>query len=428
MSYKPIRKLVAMDSSGRSAQQIAREFYDVRLQSDSAVRSHIVLPNGYEAFCMVTADIARLIEEIYGIDRAIEKLWGKLPSYAQDIFLENLVAREIEKTNAIEGVNSTWQESWKAVEAVKKPRKRVVRFEKLARLYLNVGDDVALPHTLREVRDIYDSVVCGELNEADKPDGELFRAGDVVVSDPSRVEPVLHGAKPQNVEKMMSKWLELIRENVLPPLICAAMSHFIFETIHPFYDGNGRTGRYLLTMQLGGVISRPVAVSLSYEIAQGKTRYYKAFAQAQNPLNCSELTDFVKVMLEFIRDASRTVLEKLHEGERRGLDQESGSQLECMIRLFMAQDVYGTNHGAERGMSIGEISLRLDINRNRVSEELKKLKKLGERAAMRDRRAKNAHILPREYSALEIVTQEFLMDRVLHEEKGSGQKAGKYYL
>ena len=49
------------------------------------------------------------------------------------------------------------------------------------------------------------------------------------------------------------------RTGVIDPVVAAAMSHYHFETLHPFRDGNGRLGRFLIVLHLQstGVLSEP---------------------------------------------------------------------------------------------------------------------------------------------------------------------------
>jgi Fic family protein len=61
----------------------------------------------------------------------------------------------------------------------------------------------------------------------------------------------------------------------LDPLIKVGIIHFQFESIHPFYDGNGRTGRIIniLYMVLEGLLELPV-LYLSHFIIRNKATYY----------------------------------------------------------------------------------------------------------------------------------------------------------
>lgn len=79
---------------------------------------------------------------------------------------------------------------------------------------------------------------------------------------------------PEDVDDLLSDLCEAINDDRLPPLVQAAVVHAQFETIHPFDDGNGRTGRALIHVVLRrrGLAPRylpPISVAL----AAAKTRY-----------------------------------------------------------------------------------------------------------------------------------------------------------
>ena len=70
-------------------------------------------------------------------------------------------------------------------------------------------------------------------------------------------------------------WLRTDHSGVIDPIVAAAMSHYQFETLHPYFDGNGRIGRLLIVLYLQqvGVLSEPtLAVSPWFEAR--RTQYY----------------------------------------------------------------------------------------------------------------------------------------------------------
>ncbi|MDR2196169.1 MAG: Fic family protein [Gallionellaceae bacterium] len=79
------------------------------------------------------------------------------------------------------------------------------------------------------------------------------------------------------IEKLMADLLVFMHEeDELDPLLRMAIAHHQFESIHPFYDGNGRTGRILnlLMLQRQGLLDLPV-LYLSRYITSTKDQYYR---------------------------------------------------------------------------------------------------------------------------------------------------------
>jgi Fic family protein len=86
---------------------------------------------------------------------------------------------------------------------------------------------------------------------------------------------------PEHVIPLLDDLCASIRDDILPPLVQAALVHAQFETIHPFADGNGRTGRALIHVVLRrrGIATRfvpPISVALATErerYIEGLTRF-----------------------------------------------------------------------------------------------------------------------------------------------------------
>jgi Fic family protein len=86
------------------------------------------------------------------------------------------------------------------------------------------------------------------------------------------------------VESLMGNLVEFLHaEDDLNPLLRMAIAHHQFESIHPFYDGNGRTGRILnlLILQREGLLDLPV-LYLSRYITTTKGEYYRLLQETRD--------------------------------------------------------------------------------------------------------------------------------------------------
>jgi len=90
------------------------------------------------------------------------------------------------------------------------------------------------------------------------------------------------------------------------PLIKMAVIHYQFETIHPFYDGNGRTGRIinLLYLVMEGLLTLPV-LYLSRYIIRNKGEYYR---QLQSVRDTDEWEPWILYMLEAVEQTSQQTI------------------------------------------------------------------------------------------------------------------------
>jgi Fic family protein len=98
---------------------------------------------------------------------------------------------------------------------------------------------------------------------------------------------------------------------LVDPLIKMAMLHYQFEAIHPFSDGNGRTGRILLLLylKLSDLLDTP-AIYLSEYIIKNKVEYYRCLRDVTEK---GEWEDYILYMLDMIEVTANKGLERLHK-------------------------------------------------------------------------------------------------------------------
>ena len=103
--------------------------------------------------------------------------------------------------------------------------------------------------------------------------------GETIYTPPQNEEEIRDYLR--NLEKFINN-----NEDGIDPLIKVCLIHYQFESIHPFYDGNGRTGRILniLYLVLNKLIDSPI-LYLSKYINKTKQEYYKLFNEVRNNNN-----------------------------------------------------------------------------------------------------------------------------------------------
>lgn len=148
----------------------------------------------------------------------------------------------------------------------------------------------------------------------DNPKGQLTKVGDAAHGG-VYVPPKCRA----DIVKLMSHYLEWINSSqlfTLDPLIRASLAHYYFETIHPFWDGNGRVGRVLeaLILMSSGVKYAPFALSRYY--LEHIDRYLKVFNLArisQKKKEPSPNTVFVEFVLEGMLETLNQLIARAHK-------------------------------------------------------------------------------------------------------------------
>lgn len=381
MEYKELSKLFYMDASNERETRRLQE-YERRLSLDSTFNLGAPTANG-DLFVAMPRELTIQMEQILAVERKCAALLNEIPGIARAATIRGLVLDEVVNTNAIEDIHSTRQQVEEAL-IIEGNHRANKRFRELGLLYLGLSNDsVSLPRTPNDIRAIYDALMVGELAPEDELDGELFRARGVDVI--SGTKPIHSGASSEAaIVEGLNQMFALLQRDDIPELIKIVASHFVFEHTHPFYDGNGRTGRYLLAFFLKRSLSTLTVLSLSRAIAEHKSKYYEAFASAEHPLNCAELTFFIQAMFDLIQEAQHGTMDRVEKNMQRFnqmlercevfFDKYELKQRDKDILFILAQfDLFGL----VKSLSLGELAEALDKGKKSTRENLDALEKKG---------------------------------------------------
>ncbi|MBI2452113.1 Fic family protein [Candidatus Pacearchaeota archaeon] len=183
-----------------------------------------------------------LYKKLDKIKENFQKEWKKIPESAKKKELEEIAIAFTYNTNAIEGSTITLEETREIIHdkmSPNKPLKDVKETEAHSRVFLNIlnkKEEISSELLLKWHKEIF-----GETKEdiAGRYRDYLVRVGPYLAPD------------WQEVAKMMNELIRFIKKNrKLNPVELSARTHYKFEKIHPFGDGNGRIGRLLMNQIL----------------------------------------------------------------------------------------------------------------------------------------------------------------------------------
>lgn len=118
--------------------------------------------------------------------------------------------------------------------------------------------------------------------------------------------------EPKLIPDKMASWEKFVNENQdFDPLVKMALMHYQFEAIHPFTDGNGRTGRILnvLFLMHQGLLTQPILYHSSY-IIQNKTDYYKLLREVTEN---ESWESWILFMLDAVAETAQKTLQFINE-------------------------------------------------------------------------------------------------------------------
>ena len=210
--------------------------------------------------------------------RYLAELKGIVQRLPNDrILLSNLVLQEAKDSSAIENIVTT-QDSlykyWIEPDLRDTPNKEVHNYSKA----LEKGwEKLKMDHgmsckTILEIQSLID------------PKRPGFRKlPGTVIKNMVTDEVVYNPPSPEKIPELMNQLERFINTNSMDPLLKMAVIHHQFESIHPFYDGNGRTGRIIniLYLVLNKLLESPV-LYLSRYILKTRVDYYKGFQQVRD--------------------------------------------------------------------------------------------------------------------------------------------------
>lgn len=283
--------------------------YDARFNSETSIKLPIKIHENV-AFIFNTNEITKLLVKIYKTINKINLLRTHLPNIAINSYIIKSLKDEIALTNEIEGVRSTRKEIEDAIDSIKNDKS--ARFKGLVDKYFKLISNEIIPlNNCEDIRTIYDALVLPEIEKENLPDGILFRKEPVQVVSATQKEKHRGIIPESKIIESLDLCLDFLKNNDIDSLIKISAFHYLFGYIHPFYDGNGRTSRFISSYLIKNELDVLLALKLSYTVKNNINKYYKAFDVCNDRKNKGDITFFVVTFLELLSQASDDLYTKI---------------------------------------------------------------------------------------------------------------------
>ena len=256
----------------------------------------------------------KILKKLATAHRALAELKGVVSTIPnENILINTLGLQEAKDSSAIENIITTQDDIYKAelnLDGFKSLSAKEVQNYISA---LKKGFSLITKKSILTNNDIIQIQSELEKNNAGfrKVPGTALKnatTGEVVYTPPQDYETILN---------LMSNLEQFINDNSISdfdPLVKMAIIHYQFESIHPFYDGNGRTGRIInvLYLIMNDLLDLPI-LYLSRYIIENKGNYYRLLQEVRETENWEDWIMYMLNAVEQISKETLVLIEKMKE-------------------------------------------------------------------------------------------------------------------
>lgn len=357
----------------KSKKEYEQEYND-RFNSVSSKRLNISIEEN-QCFYILTEEVVNKLYNVMVLNQKLDKLTSEIPRIALQRYIKKCLIDEIVLTNEIEGVVSTRKDINEILENVEDKNKRLTG---LVNKYLNLCSEENIDIiTCNDVRNIYNDLLWEEISEDDKlnlPDGVYFRKEGVDVLSPFK--KVIHkGVMPEEkINLMMTQALNILNDRDIIPILRVAIFHYLFGYIHPFYDGNGRTSRFISSYLLSKELNTLTGFGLSYAIKENISQYYKGFKTVNEKKNKGDLTPFIISFLDILskelESLNNSVVKRINIINRYSkvieVMEKKDKQKQNIIFVIFQETLFG-----EAGIDVSSLVEFTETSKYKVTQVLK---------------------------------------------------------
>jgi Fic family protein len=255
-----------------------------------------------------TLETTKVLRKTIEASRALAQLNGMLTNLPNPtLFLDTIHLQEAKASSEIENIITTNDDLYKALVADKKfdnpATKEVISYKE------------ALWNGLRDIerRPFISTNLCVEIVQSIKKNTASIRTTPGTALKNTKGETIYTPPTGEAIirEKMANLETFINGEDNIDPLIKMALMHYQFEAIHPFSDGNGRTGRILLLLylKLTKLLDTP-AIYLSEYIIKNRANYYKKLREVTEN---NDWESWILYMLEMVEFTAKRGLQRLKD-------------------------------------------------------------------------------------------------------------------
>lgn len=256
----------------------------------------------------VDIETKEILRKTISAGRALAQLNGTLLNLPNPtLFLDTIYLQEAKASSEVENIITTNDELYKSLVADKKVENSATKEVLSYKEALSLGLEQLKKKPFITTNLCISIVQCIKQNTASirvTPGTILSNTKGEVIYTPPSGENIIR-EKLANLEKFINEY------EIFDPLIKMALMHYQFEAIHPFADGNGRTGRILLLLylKLSGLLDTP-AIYLSEYIIKNKADYYK---NLRGVTENNDWESYILYMLDMIEETSNKGMERLNK-------------------------------------------------------------------------------------------------------------------
>lgn len=269
------------------------------------------------------------------------------------LLISPAITRESVASSGIENIHTTIVEVLRADLLPESEQsgvdKEVLRYRDA--VLLGAKELKKLPISSRLVLDVFKKLMPNQ--------GGEYRKSQNKIENSTTKQPIYTPPSAEQLPGLISNWEKFANseDDSIDPLIRCIVGHYQFEAIHPFNDGNGRTGRILMILQLlqYGLLTHPILFISAY-ILKERPEYYRTLRQITATGSWDDYIIFMLNAFHTQAEATKKIIgsiDKLHEKTREQVKDELPKiyTADLIDHLFTFPVTTPTNMAEELGIT-----------------------------------------------------------------------------